>query len=78
MLEVIECARRVTGVDIPAVTGERRPGDPAALVATPELAGRELGWIPESSDLDEIMRSAWEWKKKHPKGYRSPAGARQA
>jgi UDP-glucose 4-epimerase len=50
--------------------GPRRPGDPAVLIASPQRLIQELGWQPRSSTLREIIRSAWEWKGKHPHGYR--------
>ena len=62
--EVIEAARRVTGHPIPAEVHPRRPGDPAVLVASSERAVRELGWKPRYANLDEIMRTAWEWHRK--------------
>lgn len=62
--EVIESARRVTGHPIPAEVVPRRPGDPAILVASSEKIGRELGWKPRHTDLDSIIRSAWEWHQK--------------
>jgi len=66
--EVLETARRVSGVDIPAVDQPRRGGDPAALVADMARARRLLGWTPSRS-LDEIIRSAWSWHSAHPDGY---------
>jgi len=68
--EVIETARRVTGHPIPAVVGSRRPGDPAVLVASSESIRRELGWEPRYASLEEIVRSAWEWHRAHPHGYK--------
>ena len=62
--EVIESARRVTGHAIPAVVEPRRAGDPAVLVASSEKAIRELGWKPQYSQLDEIVRTAWIWHQK--------------
>ncbi len=69
VLEVIEAARRVTGRPIPVVEAPRRPGDPARLIASSEKIRRELGWKPQHEDLDEIIASAWEWQRSHPKGY---------
>jgi UDP-glucose 4-epimerase len=69
--EVIESARRVTRAEIPAVETERRPGDPAVLVASSEKIRRELGWAPQHSDLDSIIASAWQWMRQHPTGYPS-------
>lgn len=62
--EVIESARRVTGHAIPAEVHPRRPGDPAVLVAGSEKAIRELGWKPRYTQLDDILRTAWEWHQK--------------
>jgi UDP-glucose 4-epimerase len=62
--EVIESARRVTGHPIPADVHPRRPGDPAVLVASSEKAIRELGWNPRYTQLDDIVRTAWEWHQK--------------
>ncbi len=62
--EVIESARRVTGHPIPAELQPRRPGDPAVLVASSENAIRELGWKPRYTQLDDIVRTAWEWHRK--------------
>lgn len=59
--EVIESARRVTGHPIPVEEVERRPGDPAVLIASSEKIERELGWTREFDKLDEIVASAWKW-----------------
>ena len=67
--EVVETVRRVTGHPIPARVMERRPGDPAVLVAGSEGIKRDLHWQPQFPDLESIVRSAWEWRGKHPNGY---------
>jgi UDP-glucose 4-epimerase len=59
--EVIESARRVTGHPIPVDEAERRPGDPAVLIASSEKIERELGWKREFDQLDAIVLSAWKW-----------------
>ena len=66
--EMIAAARRVTGHPIPVREAPRRPGDPARLVASAELAGRALGWRP-ARDIEAIIASAWEWHRRHPHGY---------
>jgi UDP-glucose 4-epimerase len=63
--EVIEAARRVTGHPIPVLERDRRPGDPAVLIASSERIRRELGWQPAFTSLDDIIASAWEWNHKH-------------
>jgi UDP-glucose 4-epimerase len=76
VLEVIENARRITGLAIRARIEGPRPGDPAWLVADPSRAKALLGWEPAMSDLNAILQSAWVWKKKRPRGYRSLATAK--
>ncbi len=67
--EVIDTARQVTGQLIQSIEHPRRPGDSARLVASSEKIKRELGWKPQHDDLREIISSAWEWHKSHPRGY---------
>ena len=67
--EVIETVKKVTGRKIAAVDLPRRPGDPARLVASSEKIREELGWIPKYPDLETIVKTAYQWHKKHPKGY---------
>lgn len=69
VLEVIDAARRVTGIQIPVKNYPRRPGDPAILVASSRRAKEELGWQPKFPDLDSIIASAWSWMSQHPNGY---------
>jgi UDP-glucose 4-epimerase len=67
--EVIEAAERVVGLPIPHSIGPRRAGDPAVLVAEIERAGAVLGWKPQRSSLDEMIGSAWAWRRRNPAGY---------
>lgn len=69
VLEVIEMAKKVTDVDIPVKVCARRPGDPAVLVASSNLAKTELAWKPQFPDLESIVESAWIWMKEHKNGY---------
>jgi UDP-glucose 4-epimerase len=71
VLEVIESARKVTGQPIPVRMEAPRPGDPPQLVADATKVRKVLGWKPEVSDLPAILRSQWEWRKKHPRGFES-------
>jgi UDP-glucose 4-epimerase len=61
--EVVSVVEEVTGRKIPVRLAARRPGDPAILCASPEKLKSQLGWQPRCSDLHEIVRSAWEWKR---------------
>lgn len=67
--EVIEVARKVTGINIKAEAAPRRAGDPAILIASSEKAIEELGWKPEYNTLENIIETAWKWHKNHPNGY---------
>ena len=67
--EVVRAAEEVTGRKIPVRIAPRRSGDPSVLCASPAKLKRELGWEPRHSELMEIIRGAWEWKKRHPRGY---------
>jgi len=70
--EVIAVAEKVTGRDIRARVAPRRPGDPATLVASSRGARETLGWRPARDTLEEIVRSAWDWRRRHPRGYGPP------
>ena len=61
--EVIDSVRRVTGRPIAVEEQERRPGDPAVLVASSEKIKAELGWKPQFAELDQIIASAWQWHR---------------
>jgi UDP-glucose-4-epimerase GalE len=64
VLEVIAAARAATGLDIPAIVGPRRPGDPARLVCDGARAAEALGWRPARSDLATMIRDAWAWSQR--------------
>lgn len=61
VLDVIKTCRSVTGLDIRYAVGARRPGDPPALVADSGRARAELGWAPRFANLQDIVRTAWNW-----------------
>ena len=67
--QVIQMCEKVTGTGIPAVEKARRAGDPPRLVASAEKAIKELGWKPKYRKLEDIVQTAWDWHKAHPKGY---------
>jgi UDP-glucose-4-epimerase GalE len=78
VLEIVEAVRRVTGADFPVEHAPRNPADPPTLLADPAKIRRELGWNAAITDLDEIVRTAWQWMQAHPSGYSNQSkGARQ-
>jgi UDP-glucose-4-epimerase GalE len=67
--QVVESVRRVSGADLEVAVRPRRPGDPPVLVAAAARARDELGWRPRFADLDVIVRTAFEWMRRNPRGY---------
>lgn len=64
VLDVVNVAKRVTGVDFPVELADRRPGDPPALVADSSKLKRLTGWSPLHDDLSFIIETAWKWEQK--------------
>jgi UDP-glucose 4-epimerase len=69
VLEVCRMVEEVAGRRLSLHNAPRRPGDPAVLRASPAKLQQELGWKPRFSELTEIVSTAWEWKRRHPRGY---------
>jgi UDP-glucose 4-epimerase len=67
--EVLASAARIAGREIPHAVGPRRAGDPPVLVASNARARETLGWAPRRSTLDEMIGSAWTWRRANPDGY---------
>ena len=67
--EVIDTVEKVVGSPVKKQVVERRPGDPASLVASSEKIQKELGWKPKYDTLDSIVASAWKWHSTHPDGF---------
>jgi UDP-glucose 4-epimerase len=69
--QIITACERVSGKPAPVTYGPRRPGDAVALYADPTRAKTLLGWEAKHKDPETIIRSAWNWFSKHPRGYAS-------
>ena len=69
--EIVKAVEKVTGKQVPVKESPRRPGDAIALYADPSKAKQVLGWEAKYKDPETIIRSAWNWFEKHPRGYRS-------
>ncbi len=72
--DVISAVERVGGLPVPRTVAPRRQGDPAVLFASSAAIRHELGWEPEISSLDDIVRTAWQWRVGHPDGYGEGTG----
>ncbi|WIV10647.1 UDP-glucose 4-epimerase GalE [Proteiniborus sp. MB09-C3] len=67
--EIVEAAEKVIGNPIAKETTGRRLGDPAILVASSEKAKNILGWVPQYTEIKDIISSAWEFHRNHVNGY---------
>lgn len=61
--QMIDSVQRVTGQKVPFQFGPRRDGDPPELVADSTKLKAVLGWKPRYAQLDEIVRTAWDFEK---------------
>ena len=62
--EVIETAKKVSGVDFKVINSPRRQGDPACLIAKPEKIRNLTNWRPKREDLALIIKTALDWEKR--------------
>jgi UDP-glucose 4-epimerase len=60
--QIMDAMARVTGIDFTPEIGPRRAGDPDRIVATGELAARDLQWANRHT-VDEMVRSGWEARR---------------
>lgn len=63
--EIMDAMAAGTGIDFDPIETERRPGDPARIVADGELAARDLGWTMRHS-LEQMVTSAWQARQHRP------------
>ena len=61
--DILMTVEKVTGKYVKHVGINRRAGDPPVLIADYSKAKNELDWIPQHSDLETIIESAWNWHK---------------
>lgn len=64
VIDAVQNAVAEEGRTLKVEEGERRPGDPAVLVADATLARRELDWQPQYAELETIIKHAWAWEKR--------------
>ena len=63
--QVVDAAAAVVGRTIPETMGPRRAGDPPVLVASADRAREILGWTATRPTLEEMIGSAWTWRRAH-------------
>jgi UDP-glucose 4-epimerase len=69
--QVVAAVESAIGRSLPIRIGPRRAGDPPILVASARNALDKLAWKPNRGSLEEMIGSAWAWKRSHPSGYRA-------
>jgi UDP-glucose 4-epimerase len=69
-LEVLRAVEKIVGKKITTLFKKPRLGDPDAIYADNVKAKKVLHWRPLYVSIDEIVKTAWVWEQKHPKGYR--------
>ena len=57
VLKILDAAKKVSEMDLPVILSDRRPGDPAVVLASAEKAERLLKWSPEFSDVETILKT---------------------
>ncbi|MFC4455043.1 UDP-glucose 4-epimerase GalE [Deinococcus sonorensis] len=67
--EVLDAVDRVVGTPLKRELAPRRAGDPPSLVADSHRIQQDLGWVPQYTDLDRIIQTAWAWHHSHPHGF---------
>ncbi len=69
--EIIDSVARVSGLKVPVEPAPRRAGDPTVLVASSERFQADTGWVPRWRRLDDLVATAWTWRRDHLGGYQS-------
>ena len=64
VLEVINMAKKISGVDFEVMDAPRRLGDPAILIADSSKLRDLTSWKPKKDSLETIISSALAWEKK--------------
>jgi UDP-glucose 4-epimerase len=63
--EIVEMVRKVSGLDLNVLEADRRSGDADRLIADPSRIKNELGFSPKFSDIETIVKTAWQWHSKN-------------
>lgn len=69
VLDMVNAFSKASGVDIPYILTDRRPGDIASCFADPSFAAKELGWKAEKT-IEDMCLDTWKWQSQNPQGYK--------
>ena len=67
-MDIVKNFEEATGVKVPYVIKERRPGDIATCYSNADLALAELGWKAENG-IKEMCEDSWRWQSNNPNGF---------
>jgi len=70
IMQVLDCARRETGHEIPMRMMPKREGEPPRLVAAFHRAKMEWKWEPKYKRFKDIFATSWEWAQAHPEYFK--------
>lgn len=62
--EVLDVVKKISGTELKIIEAERRPGDPASLVARADKIKSLTGWQPRFNNLETIVADAWRWESR--------------
>lgn len=68
VLDIVKNFEAATGVKIPYMIKERRPGDIATCYSDASKAREELGWEAQYG-IKEMCADSWRWQSTNPNGY---------
>lgn len=71
VLEMVAAFEKASGMEIPLVIADRRPGDAEIVYGSTVKAEKELNWKAKF-DIDDMCRDQWNWASKNPYGYEPP------
>lgn len=64
VLEIIKKTEEITGKKVSYREKPRRKGDVPVLLASNKKAKKVLGWKPQYSDIETVIKTAWDWHRK--------------
>lgn len=64
VFDIIKAVEKVSLKKVHFTVSERRAGDPPVLVADPSKIRKAMGWQAEYTEIDEIVRHAWNFAVK--------------
>ncbi|MGI6681186.1 MAG: UDP-glucose 4-epimerase GalE [Bdellovibrionota bacterium] len=61
VLEILNAIEKISGKKVKRECVKKREGDPPKLVADAKKIKDALGWEPKNSNIENIIKTAWDW-----------------